>query len=120
MKIIGVNNSFTLEHFSNRSGWKYLSNSLIVSFFAAILAAGLGMVQGYLTARKNIPAKKFLEFITLFGLAVPGTVIGIGYILIFNGPPFFLTGTVLLLVMNMTFRKIGVGLEAGISKLTPD
>ena len=117
VKIIGVNNSFTLEHFSDRSGWKYLSNSLIVSFFAAILAAGLGMLQGYLTARKNIPAKKFLEFIALFGLAVPGTVIGIGYILIFNGPPFFLTGTVLLLVMNMTFRKIGVGLEAGISKL---
>ncbi|MFD1928494.1 ABC transporter permease [Sporosarcina siberiensis] len=117
VKIIGVNNTFTLEHFSDRSGWKYMYNSVIVSFFAAILAAGLGMLQGYLTARKNIPAMKFLEFIALFGLAVPGTVIGIGYILIFNGPPFFLTGTVLLLVMNMTFRKIGVGLEAGISKL---
>lgn len=117
VKIIGVDNTFTLDHFTNRTGWKYLYNSLIVSFFAAILAAGLGVVQGYLTARKNIPAMKFLEFVTLFGLAVPGTVIGIGYILIFNGPPFFLTGTVLLLVMNMTFRKIGVGLEAGISKL---
>lgn len=118
VKIIGVDNSFTLEHFTNRTGWKYLYNSLIVSFFAAILAAGLGMLQGYLTARKNIPLMKFFEFITLFGLAVPGTVIGIGYILIFNGPPFFLTGTVFLLVMNMTFRKIGVGLEAGISKLS--
>ena len=117
VKIIGVNNSITLEHFSDGSGWKYLSNSLVVSFFAAILAAGLGMLQGYLTARKNIPAKKFLEFIFLVRISRPGTVIGIGYILIFNGPPFFLTGTVLLLVMNMTFRKIGVGLEAGISKL---
>src|SRR5690625_4410241 len=58
-----------------------------------------------------------LEFLTLFGLAVPGTVMGIGYVLVFNGPPFFLTGTVLLLVLNMAFRKIGVGLEAGISKL---
>src|SRR5699024_12633515 len=61
--------------------------------------------------------KKLFEFLTLFGLAVPGTVMGIVYILIFNGPPFFLTGTVLLLVLNMTFRKIGVGLEAGISKM---
>src|SRR5699024_8395067 len=53
----------------------------------------------------------------LFGLAVPGTVMGIGYVLVFNGPPFFLTGTVLILVLNMTFRKIGVGLEAAISKM---
>src|SRR5699024_801684 len=75
------------------------------------------LLQGYLTVRKNIPAKKLLEFTALFGVAVPGTVIGIGYVLIFNGPPLFLTGTVLLLVMNMTFRKIGVGLEAVISKL---
>src|SRR5699024_6450251 len=35
----------------------------------------------------------------------------------FNGSPFFLTGTVLILVLNMTFRKIGVGLEAAISKM---
>ncbi|MCR6109454.1 iron ABC transporter permease [Bacillus sp. A301a_S52] len=117
VQIIGINNSFTLSHFSDHSGWNFLWNSVIVSFFAALIAAGLGILQGYLTARKNIPAKKFLEFTALFGLAVPGTVMGIGYVLIFNGPPFFLTGTVLLLVMNMAFRKIGVGLEAGISNL---
>src|SRR5699024_9161627 len=67
--------------------------------------------------RKNIPGKKLMEFVALFGVAVPGTVIGIGYVLIFNGPPLFLTGTVILLVINMTYRKIGVSLESGISKL---
>src|SRR5699024_7353572 len=41
----------------------------------------------------------------------------IGYVLIFHGPPFFLTGTVMILVLNMTFRKIGVGMEAAISKM---
>ncbi|QDI92335.1 iron ABC transporter permease [Salicibibacter halophilus] len=117
VQIIGVNNTFTLDHFSDPSGWEFISTSLIVSFFAALLASVLGLLQGYLTVRKNIPAKKFLEFVALFGLAVPGTVMGIGYVLIFNGPPLFLTGTVLLLVLNMTFRKIGVGLESGISKL---
>ncbi|SDJ06985.1 ABC transporter permease [Natribacillus halophilus] len=117
VQIIGVDNTFTLDHFSDQSGWSFIYTSVIVSFFAALLAAGLGLLQGYLTVRKNIPAKKFLEFVALFGLAVPGTVMGIGYVLIFNGPPFFLTGTVLLLVLNMAFRKIGVGLESGISKL---
>ncbi|WP_027963768.1 ABC transporter permease [Halalkalibacillus halophilus] len=117
VRIIGIDNTFTLEHFTNRSGWDSLYISIVVSFLAAILAATIGMLQGYLFARKTIPGKKVLEFLTLFGLAVPGTVMGIGYVLIFNGPPFFLTGTVLLIVLNMTFRKIGVGLEASISKM---
>lgn len=117
VKIIGVNNTFTLEHFQNRTGWNSIYTSIIVSLFSAILAASLGILQGYLFARKTIPGKRVLEFLTLFGLAVPGTVMGIGYVLVFNGPPFFLTGTVLLLVLNMTFRKIGVGLEAAISKM---
>jgi iron(III) transport system permease protein len=117
VQIIGIDNTFTLSHFSDQSGWNFLWNSVVVSFFAALIAAGLGILQGYLTARKNIPAKKFLEFVALFGLAIPGTVMGIGYVLIFNGPPLFLTGTVLLLVLNMAFRKIGVGLEAGISNI---
>ncbi|TFJ92012.1 ABC transporter permease [Lentibacillus salicampi] len=117
VKIIGINNTFTLDHFNNQTGWGSLYNSLLVSLISALLAAGLGILQGFLFARKVIPGKKMLEFLTLFGLAVPGTVMGIGYVLIFNGPPFFLTGTVLLLVLNMTFRKIGVGLEAAISKM---
>lgn len=117
VKIIGINNTFTLDHFNNQTGWDSLYTSLIVSLFSALLAAGLGILQGFLFARKAIPGKKLLEFLTLFGLAIPGTVMGIGYVLIFNGPPFFLTGTVILLVLNMTFRKIGVGLEAAISKM---
>lgn len=117
VKIIGINNTFTLEHFNNETGWDSLYTSVIVSLVSAVLAAAIGILQGFLFARKPIPGKRLLEFLTLFGLAVPGTVMGIGYVLIFNGPPFFLTGTVMILVLNMTFRKIGVGMEAAISKM---
>src|SRR5699024_7755364 len=117
VKIIGINNTFTLEHFNNKTGWDSLYTSIVVSLISAVLAASIGILQGFLFARKPIPGKKLLEFLTLFGLAVPGTVMGIGYVLVFNGPPLFLTGTVLILVLNMTFRKIGVGLEAAISKM---
>lgn len=117
VKIIGINNTFTLDHFTEINDWSSLKTSIIVSLIAAVFAAIIGLLQGYLFARKPIPGKKILEFLTLFGLAVPGTVMGIGYVLIFNGSPFFLTGTVTLLVLNMTFRKIGVGMENSISKM---
>lgn len=117
VKIIGINNTFTLDHFKEQNDWSSLYTSILVSFISAIFAAVIGMLQGYLFARKPIPGRNVLEFLTLFGLAVPGTVMGIGYVLVFNGPPFFLTGTVTLLVLNMTFRKIGVGMENSISKM---
>lgn len=117
VKVLGVNHTLTLKNFATHAGWSAVYTSVKVSFFAAILSAAIGILQGYLLERKEVPAKNLIEFTSLFGLAVPGTVMGIGYVLTFNGPPFFLTGTVLLLVINMTFRKIGVGMQAGISKL---
>src|SRR5699024_1635113 len=117
VKIIGINNTFTLEHFNNKTGCDSLYTSIFVSIVSAVIAAAIGILQGFLFARKPIPGKKVFEFLTLFGLAVPGTVMGIGYVLVFNGSPFFLTGTVMILVLNMTFRKIGVGMEAAISKM---
>lgn len=117
VKIIGINNTFTLDNFGDSTGRDAIINSLIVSLLAAVLAAGLGMLQGFLFVRKKVPGKNVLEFLTLFGLAVPGTAMGIGYIILFNGAPFFWTGTIWLLVMNMAFRKIGVGMQAAISKM---
>lgn len=51
------------------------------------------------------------------GLAVPGTAMGLGYILLFNTPPLVLTGSLLILILNTAFRELSVGMEAGISKL---
>jgi len=42
---------------------------------------------------------------------------GIGYILVFNRSPLVLTGTLLIIIINISFREFPVGLEAGISKL---
>src|SRR5699024_12451158 len=112
VKIISVNNTFTLDHFSDPSGWNFITTSVIVSFLAALLASFLGLLQAYLSVRKNIPVKKLMAFVALFGVAVPGTVIGIVYVLIINGPPLFLTGTFILLVFIMSSRKIGVSFES--------
>jgi iron(III) transport system permease protein len=45
--------------------------------------------------------------------AVPGTVVGIGYILAFNAPPLQLTGTAAIIVLLFVFRSVPVSLEAG-------
>lgn len=117
VKIPGVNNTLTLEHFGGSASTTALTNSIVVSLIAAALAAALGMLQGFLFVRKPIPGKQGLEFLTLFGLAVPGTAMGIGYVILFGGAPFYWTGAISLIILNMTFRKIGVGMQAAIAKM---
>jgi len=53
------------------------------------------------------------EFLTLLAFAIPGTVIGVSYILAFNVPPFELTGTALIIVLCFLFRSLPVGVQAG-------
>ena len=116
-KLFMINNKLTLEHFSSYAGWKALKNSFMVSTVAAVITSITSIVFSYILVRKKPAGKELLEFIALLGFAVPGTVMGIGYILVFNKPPFLLTGTIAIIILNITFREFPVGLEAGISKL---
>lgn len=116
-EVLLIRNRFTLEHFQSPIGWAAIQTSLKMSLGAATIAAPLGIVLAYLITRRRVPGRTALEFAALFGLAVPGTVMGIGYILLFNTPPLVLTGSLLILVLNTAFRELSVGMEAGISKL---
>ncbi len=44
-------------------------------------------------ARRTSRGKRAFEFATLLSFAIPGTVVGVSYILAFNVPPIELTGT---------------------------
>jgi iron(III) transport system permease protein len=116
-KIIMIDNSFTLEHFRSPNGIRSLLTSLKFSFGAAILAPIVGVTLSYILVRKRIPLKRAVEFMALLGFAVPGTVMGVGYIISFNSPPLKLTGTFVILIINEAFRNLSVSLEAGVGKL---
>jgi iron(III) transport system permease protein len=116
-KIIMIDNSFTLEHFRSVNGFRSLLTSLKFAFGAALIAPVIGITLSYILVRKRIPLKKILESSALLGFAVPGTVMGVGYILFFNSPPLKLTGTFAIMILNEAFRNLPVSLEAGVSKL---
>lgn len=58
-----------------------------------------------------------MEFTSMLNFAVPGTVVGIGYILAFSRPPLILTGTLAILVLNFIFRYVPVGIQSGVAVL---
>ncbi len=119
VKVWGVDNSITLNHFRYifSIGIKPLKNAVTLAIIATPIAGILGMVIAFLTVRKDFIGKKYMSLASLLTFALPGTVIGIGYILAFNAKPFLLTGTAVILIAVFVFRNIPVGIEGGMSAL---
>ena len=68
--------------------------------------------------KRQFWGKDIFEFITMLSFAVPGTVIGVGYILAFNIPPIEITGTGVILVVCFIFRNMPTGIRAGIASMS--
>ena len=117
VKIVGVDNTFVMDHVLNTQSNIAIWNSIKVSLVAGLFGAIVGTLLAYVIMRGKFLGRQFMEMVALSGFALPGTVIGIGYIMAFNRPPFLLTGTIWIIILNCVFRFLAVGVEAGISKL---
>lgn len=119
VEIWGINNAFTLRHYRLllRDGMDALQTTLILAGVSAPLTAAVGILLAYLVVRHRFPGRGALEFTSMLSFAVPGTVIGIGYIMAFNQSPFLLTGTATILVISFIFRNMPVGIRSGIAAL---
>ena len=95
------------------TAWKSLFTTVTLSGIAAPLCAGLGLLLAWLLARTEFRGKGVFEFAALLTFAIPGTVLGVSYILAFNVPPVELTGTGLVIVLCFVFRNLPVGVRAG-------
>ncbi len=132
VELWGVNNTLTFKHyvtaFSVRldaegirwtgAAWDSFWTTITIAAIAAPLTAAVGLVTAYLLTRQNFAGKNAFEFGTMLSFAIPGTVIGVSYILAFNVPPIEITGTGVILVVSFIFRNMPVGVRAGIASMT--
>lgn len=116
-KILGVTDRFVLSNYLDFTSNQAIYNSIRVSFVAAVIGAIIGVLLSYVIVRGKFFGRTFIEMVSLSGFALPGTVLGIGYLLAFSAPPLKLTGGIMILALNCVFRFLAVGVEAGISKL---
>jgi iron(III) transport system permease protein len=106
----------TLENLSGLStAAPMLRNSLIVSVGSGLLGGLAGILFAWLVTRQKFPGRAALDFSATLMYAIPGTVIGIGYIIAFNGAPYFWTGTFLIIIVAYAFRRLPVGLRTAVA-----
>ncbi|WP_271949867.1 ABC transporter permease [Ruegeria faecimaris] len=132
VELWGVDNSLTFKHyvtaFSVRfeeegirwtgAAWDSFWTTITIAAIAAPLTAAVGLVTAYLLTRQSFTGKNAFEFGTMLSFAIPGTVIGVSYILAFNVPPIEITGTGVILVVSFIFRNMPVGVRAGIASMS--
>lgn len=100
-----------------RVGFESVLDTLTIAGISTPISGIIGMIIAFLVVRKRFIGRRFMEFSSMLSFAVPGTVIGIGYILAFNHAPFYLTGTLAILLLNFIFRYIPVGIQGGVAVL---
>ena len=119
----GVDYSFTLRHFTDSTwgafsrGQEAMIDTTLLAAAATPIAAILGMIIAFLVVRKQFIGKQAIDFASMLGMAVPGTVLGIGYIIAFNQRPLLLTGTALIIILVFAIRSIPTGVRNGIAAL---
>ena len=132
VQLWGVDDTLTFKHYMTAfrvswgedglrwtgSAWDSFWTTMMIATVAAPLTAAVGLITAYLLTRQTFAGKRLFEFGTMLSFAIPGTVIGVAYILAFNVPPIEITGTGLILVISFIFRNMPVGVRAGIASMS--
>ncbi|MFI5032817.1 MAG: ABC transporter permease, partial [Reyranellales bacterium] len=115
----GANNSFTWQHYRVifTEGLPAIRDTLIIALIGMPLGGLYGVLVGYLIARRRFPGRQAMEIVSMLNYALPGTIVGIAYLIAFNDPPLALTGGALIIVACYIFRYSPTGIRATVALL---
>ena len=99
--------SFTLDNLRsalNIGIGAYLLNSITIALATALIGTATSYLTAFLTARSPKSYTNFtLHMISMLSLAIPGVVLGLSYVIFFNGSAIYQTLLILLIVNVVHF-----------------
>jgi len=115
----GANHAWTLRHYQVifTDGLNAIRDTLIIAGAGMPLGGIFGVLVGYLVVRKTFPGKHVMEMVSMINYALPGTIVGIAYLIAFNSGPLVLTGTAFIIIACYTFRYSPTGIRATVALL---
>ena len=102
-------NQFTLENYYNiiaKNNTTAITNTYLFGLAAIVIVVVVGILISYLSARKKNFLTSILDTLTMFPYIVPGSVLGIAFLYAFNGPPFLLGGTAIIMIIALSIRRM--------------
>lgn len=119
VKALGANHALTLRHYRVifGEGLRVIRDTLVIAGLAMPLGGLYGILLGYLVTRKRFAGRRTMELASMINYALPGTIVGIAYLIAFNDPPIELTGTALIIIACYVFRYGPTGIRATVALL---
>jgi iron(III) transport system permease protein len=106
-RIWGLDSRLTLDHWTAALSYRTeLVNTLRFALGAAALTAALGALLAFLVHRTALPFRRFADTAATIPAAVPGSLLGLAFVLAFNGPVLRLTGTGIVIVLAMAVSEL--------------
>jgi iron(III) transport system permease protein len=114
VRALGADNSLSLAHYAHvfSGGLKAVRDTLVIAVICMPVGGLFAVVLGFLVSRTEFPGRRTLEFAAMINYALPGTIVGIAYLVAFNDAPLALTGTAFILVVCYVFRYSLAGTRA--------
>ena len=105
--------------FRNMIAIKYapIWTSLLVSIVVAVVGASVTLVAAYIIEKKKPRGEQLLYSLSVLPAAIPGVVLGLGYVLAFNKPYFFIYGTIWIIIINVIIANFTLGVLSGTANL---
>ena len=115
----GIDYTFSLENITEAitRSKDALFDTVTLAAIATPIAGIIAMIAALLIVRRKFHGKRLLEMLLMTPFALPGTLVGISYILAFNHAPIILVGTAAIIIINYVIRELPVGIEGGIASL---
>ena len=100
---------FTLDNYRNifsKGNTVVIRNTYLFGLEAIVVVIVCGILISYLSVRKKNTLTGVLDVLTMFPYIIPGSVLGISFLYAFNGPPFLLGGTVIIMIIALSIRRM--------------
>lgn len=100
---------FTLDNYRNilsKGNTAAIRNTYLFGLEAIVVVIICGILISYLSVRKKNTLTGVLDVLTMFPYIIPGSVLGISFLYAFNGPPFLMGGTVIIMIIALSIRRM--------------
>jgi len=115
----GANDTLTVRnyHVIFTEGLPAIKDTLTIALIGMPLGSLYGVVVGYLVSRTRFFGRQAMEIVSMVNYAMPGTIVGIAYLIAFNDKPLALTGGVVIIIACYIFRYSPAGIRTTIALL---
>ena len=99
---------FTFENYQNLGSrlWTTMGNTFSYSLIAMVFIVIIGILMSYVVVRKPGKTGGLLDMLLMAPYVIPGSVLGLCYIVTFNVKPLVLTGTAAIIIISYVIRKL--------------